>query len=116
MINYNGRTFVSIENTSNGEVSSNTVFHYLQEGNILTASYSGGEIVKGTLIGIVQENGCLKFRYNHINLSGEIRGGQCVSVPEILEDGRIRLNETWKWQDRDQSKGESVVEEVLNGF
>lgn len=43
MINYNGRTFVSIENTANGEVSSQTSFEYKQEGNIISATYSGGE-------------------------------------------------------------------------
>lgn len=114
MINYNGRTFVSTENTANGEVSSKTVFKYFQEGNILTASYSGGEIVKGTLIGIVQENGSLQFRYNHVNVHNEIRGGQCESTPTILEDGRIRLKESWKWMDRDRSEGESIIEEVLD--
>lgn len=113
MINYDGRTFVSIENTTNGEVSSKTVFDYKQEGNILSATYSGGEIVKGTLIGIVKEDGRLTFRYNHVNVHNDIRGGQCTSVPEILEDGRIRLHESWRWLDRDQSEGESIVEEVI---
>jgi hypothetical protein len=113
VINYDGRTFVSIENTTNGEVSSKTVFDYKQEGKILSATYSGGEIVKGTLIGIVKEDGCLTFRYNHVNVHHDIRGGQCTSVPEILSDGRIRLHESWRWLDRDQSEGESIVEEVI---
>jgi hypothetical protein len=113
VINYDGRTFVSIENTTNGEVSSKTVFDYKQEGNILSATYSGGEIVKGTLIGIVKEDGCITFRYNHVNVHHDIRGGQCTSVPEILSDGRIRLHESWRWLDRDQSEGESIVEEVI---
>ena len=112
MINYNGRKFVSVENTANGEVSSNTLFEYKQDGNILTASYSGGDIVKGTLIGIVQDNGNLEFRYNHVNIRNEIRGGQCYSIPETLPDGRIRLHENWKWTDSDQSGGESIIEEV----
>ncbi|XXM73086.1 n-acetylglutamate synthase [Lysinibacillus sphaericus] len=112
MIQYDGRTFVSVENTSNGEVSGQTIFSYRQEGNILTADYSGGEIVKGSLIGLVKANGCLTFRYNHVNIHNEIRGGQCESTPELLSDGRIRLHEVWKWQDGDQSEGESVVEEV----
>ena len=114
MINYDGRTFVSTDNTANGEVSSKTTFDYHQEGNILSATYSGGDILKGTLIGIVQDNGCIQFRYNHVNVRQEIRGGQCFSTPEILSDGRIRLHEKWKWSDRDQSEGKSIVEEVSN--
>ncbi|MEH7253091.1 n-acetylglutamate synthase [Neobacillus niacini] len=112
MINYNGRKFVSVENTANGEVSSKTFFEYKQEGNILSASYRGGEIVKGTLIGFVQADGSLQFRYNHVNARNEIRGGQCSSIPETLPDGRIRLHEKWKWTDHDQSEGESIVEEI----
>ncbi|NRD81125.1 n-acetylglutamate synthase [Bacillus sp. BRMEA1] len=112
MINYNGRKFVSIENKANGEVSSKTIFEYKQEGNILSATYSGGEIVKGTLIGIVKDNSSLQFRYNHVNTRNEIRGGQCYSTPETLPDGRIRLHEKWKWTDTDQSEGESIIEEV----
>ncbi|PLT28695.1 n-acetylglutamate synthase [Peribacillus deserti] len=111
-MNYNGRKFVSVENTSNGEVSSKTFFDYSQEGNILTATYSGGEVLRGTLIGIVEDNGNLHFRYNHVNARNEIRGGECYSIPKILPDGRIRLYERWKWADIDQSEGESVVEEV----
>ncbi|UGB33245.1 n-acetylglutamate synthase [Metabacillus sp. B2-18] len=113
MINYHGRTFVSVNNSANGEVSSNTFFDYKQDGKIISASYQGGEIVKGTLIGIVNEDGSLEFRYNHVNINHELRGGQCKSTPEVLPDGRIRLHEKWKWTDSDQSEGESIIEEVL---
>lgn len=113
MINYNGKRFATVANTENGEVSSKTIFNYKQEGNILSATYSGGEIVKGTLIGIVENNGCLKFRYNHVNTKDEIRGGQCYSTPEILPDGRIRLHEVWQWLDSEQTKGKSTIEEVI---
>jgi hypothetical protein len=45
LINYNGRKFVSVKNTANGEVSLETFFEYQQEGNILSATYYGGDIV-----------------------------------------------------------------------
>lgn len=113
MINYDGRQFVSTENTANGEVSSKTLFVYKQEGNIISASYSGGEITQGTLIGLVNENGSLEFRYNHINIKNEIRGGKCLSTPEILSDGRIKLYEQWQWHDDEVTEGSSVIEEVI---
>ncbi|MEH7110602.1 MULTISPECIES: n-acetylglutamate synthase [Bacillaceae] len=113
MINYNGRTFVSIENTANGEVSSKTFFKYSQEGTIVSATYGGGEIVKGLLIGMVKEDGSLQFRYNHVNTKDELRGGECVSTPEILADGRIRLYEKWKWLDNEATEGNSIIEEPL---
>ncbi|WP_449539645.1 n-acetylglutamate synthase [Ferdinandcohnia sp. Marseille-Q9671] len=113
MINYNNKTFVSTENSSNGEVSDKTYFTYSQEGNILFATYSGGEIVKGTIIGMVKEEGSLEFRYNHVNSKNEIRGGKCSSTPEILADGRIRLHENWQWLDDERTEGHSIIEEVM---
>nr|WP_198155020.1 n-acetylglutamate synthase [Salisediminibacterium beveridgei] len=112
MINYNRRTFVSKSNTENGEVSSETYFEYSQEENILTATYSGGDIVKGRLIGMVSDDGTLRFRYNHVNIHHELRGGECHSTPEILSNGKIRLHEQWRWLDKDQNEGSSIVEEV----
>lgn len=112
MINYNGRSFVSVENTANGEVSVKTIFHYKQEGKIISATYSGGEIIKGTLIGVIKEDDSLEFRYNHVNNKDEIRGGQCISTPQILPDGRIRLYENWRWLDSESTEGHSIIEEI----
>lgn len=113
MINYNGRIFVSVENTVNGEVSSQTIFQYKQINHIIQATYRGGDIVQGMLIGTVKEDGCLQFRYNHVNLRNEIRGGECISTPEILPDGRIRLYERWQWLDAENTEGSSIIEEIV---
>ena len=51
MLNLDNKKFVAIENTANGEVSSQTEFHYHQQGKMIWAEYGGGEILKGFLIG-----------------------------------------------------------------
>ncbi len=112
MINYNNKTFVPVSNTENGETSSETVFLYKQVDNILTSEYSGGKIKKGHLIGLVDEFGNIEMRYHQINENGELMTGKCKSKPEILENGKIRLYESWQWTSGDKSKGESVIEEV----
>lgn len=112
MINYHGKKFRPVSNTANGETSSETVFFYHQEGNILSSDYSGGKILKGHLIGIVDENGIINMRYHQVNLQGELMTGICHSVPEMMENGKIRLHETWEWTSGDQSKGHSILEEV----
>lgn len=111
MINYNQKIFKPISNSENGETSNETVFHYRQEGNILTSEYSGGKITKGHLIGIVDENGNIEMRYHQVNDKGELMTGVCKSIPEILQNGKIRLHETWKWTSGDKSKGNSIIEE-----
>ncbi|MCH5600896.1 hypothetical protein [Niabella ginsengisoli] len=101
-----------MSNTENGETSSNTIFKYSQNGNILTAIYSGGKIKSGHLIGLVNEKGEIDMRYHQVNEEGILMTGICHSIPEILPNGKIRLNETWQWTSGDLSKGESVIEEV----
>jgi len=109
-INYNNRKFVGKSNSSSGEVNSETVFHYFQIDDMLTATYEGGDIRSGQMIGKVDSEGRLNFYYQHINQSGELKAGQCHSIPEIMEDGRLRLYETWKWFDGEE--GSSIVEEI----
>lgn len=111
MINYNNRIFKPIINAENGEASAETIFHYKQTGNILTSEYSGGKIVYGHLLGLVDREGNIDMRYHQINKNGEIMTGICKSVPELLANGKIRLHETWQWTSGDGSEGTSVVEE-----
>jgi hypothetical protein len=112
MLNYNNKTFRSIENTENGEVNGDTIFHYKQNGNIVTATYSGGSIVAGHLIALVTDNGDLSMRYHHVNNKNELMTGVCKSIPEILSNGKIRLHELWYWTSGDGSSGRSIVEEI----
>ncbi|MEZ5344737.1 MAG: hypothetical protein R2681_04185 [Pyrinomonadaceae bacterium] len=111
-INYDNKKFASISNSDTGEVSGETVFCYHQKDNVVTAEYSGGGILSGTLIAICDEDGVLDMRYQHVNQGGDLMTGICRSTPEILEDGRIRLYERWQWTCGDHSKGESIIEEI----
>ena len=111
MIDYNGKKFRPISNSENGETSNETVFKYNQIGNILTSEYSGGKIKKGHLIGIVDENGAIDMRYHQVNNKNELMTGICKSRPEILDNGKVRLHESWEWTSGDKSKGQSIIEE-----
>ena len=110
-VNYNNKTFRPVSNTENGETSQDTVFVYKQVENILTAEYFGGKIVKGHLIGLVDDNGNIEMRYHQINNKGELMTGICLSKPEKLANGKIRLHESWEWTSGDKSKGLSIIEE-----
>jgi hypothetical protein len=114
-IDYEGRVFRSVSNSSNGEVSAATHFHYQQQERVVWAAYGGGDIALGTLIAKVNEDDSLEMRYQHLNVRGEFMSGECHSTPEVLPDGRIRLYEKWRWTTGDGSSGESVIEEVASG-
>ncbi len=110
-MNYNDKKFRPISNTENGETSNETLFHYKQDGNILTSDYSGGKIKQGHLIGLVDEKGTIDIRYHQVNYKDELMTGICVSKPKILENGKIRLHESWERTSGDHSKGTSIIEE-----
>lgn len=112
-MNYNNKIFKAISNSDNGEVGSEIRFHYKQEGNILSCYYAGDEIVKGQLIGLVDEEGNINMRYQQINKKGELMTGICSSKPKI-ENGKLYLYETWQWTSGDKSKGHSVLEDVTD--
>ena len=109
---YHNKSFRPVSNTENGETSEETIFHYKQSGNILTCEYSGGRIVSGHLIGLVDPEGNIDMRYHQVNAQGQLVTGICRSSPEVLPDGKIRLHEEWQWTSGDLSKGSTVLEEI----
>ena len=111
-MNYDGRIFRPVINSPNGQVTGQTEFYYRQQGNLLSATYSGGGISHGQMLGLVEDDGSLRFHYHHLTDRGELRSGVCASTPEQLPDGRLRLHECWEWTSGDRSAGTSVVEEV----
>ena len=111
-MNYNDKKFKPVSNSENGEVSSDMIFHYEQTGKILTCNYQGIKILKGHLIGLVDDVGNINMRYHQINQNGELMTGKCNSRPELLKNGKIRLHEEWQWTSGDKSKGKSILEEI----
>ncbi|MDO4429979.1 MAG: n-acetylglutamate synthase [Lonepinella koalarum] len=111
-MNLHHRTFISVNNSENGEVNSNTLFYYYQQDNIIWAEYVGGEIVKGFLIGKFIAKDKIEFTYQHLNQKLENRMGKCVSQIEVLSNGKLRLYESWKWFDGEQQIGTSIIEEI----
>ena len=109
-INLNGRKFGALSNSESGEVSDETIFYYFQKGDIIWATYEGGEILFGTLSGQIQGNK-LKFNYQHRNLANQFMTGICHTDIKLV-DGKIQLHEKWKWTCADFSEGTSVLEEV----
>jgi hypothetical protein len=111
-MNYNNKKFRPVSSTENGEVDKDTIFEYKQDGEILTSSYGGGQIIKGHLIGIVSSKGEITMHYHQVNTKGQIMTGICKSIPELQASGKIRLYEKWEWTSGDRSKGESILQEI----
>ena len=111
-MNYHNKKFKAVVNSKEGEITPDTIFHYNQEGNILTATYYGEKIVKGHLLGLVDQHGVINMKYHQVNTKGELQSGVCVSKPRITSEGKIRLEEQWQWTSGTMAKGSSVLEEI----
>ncbi|MEM7331268.1 MAG: n-acetylglutamate synthase [Chloroflexota bacterium] len=112
-MNYNNRQFKGRSNSENGEVSSETIFHYFQEGSKFWGTYSGGTIIEGHLLGKVLEDHSIKFLYHHLNQDGDLLAGRCSSKPKSGEESQLVLEERWQWLTGDRSEGYSEVEEII---
>ncbi|MFL6136582.1 MAG: hypothetical protein ACJ74O_02135 [Frankiaceae bacterium] len=111
MIDYDGKRFRS-EAGADGTRSSAT---YHQDGDLLWGEATGGALRRGTLTGICRPDGTLDFSYSFVMRDGEIVSGRCLSTPEILDDGRIRLREDWVRYGDGASSGVSYLEELGPG-
>ena len=110
-----GRVFVTGSNTVNGDAGAATRFEYRQRGERVWATYRGGRVRFGILVAVGDRQGRLDMRYQHVGEDDSFRTGMCVSVPELLPDGRLRLVEEWQWTNGDRSRGRSVLEEIGRG-
>jgi hypothetical protein len=111
-INYNNRRFAGAANGGYGDFTRQTAFHYRQEGAVVWGTYKGGGVLFGTLIATIDESGCLEMRWQHVSKKRELKAGTCLSVPEILTDGRLRLHQVWCRTTGGQAEGTSMIEEI----
>lgn len=102
-----GRTFASLAHTDGGEVGPETVFEYHESDGEIWASYSGGAVHRGFLVG-TRDDDTLRFRYSQLNRDGETSSGRCIAEITTTESGRLRLEETWAWETKPGS-GTSAV-------
>ncbi|OVE84555.1 hypothetical protein [Natronolimnobius baerhuensis] len=107
---FDGRTLTAVSNEGDGEVGAETVFHFEQDGDRIYASYSGGDVVDGHLVGTV-DGTQWDIRYVQLNTAGETATGHSIGDIEVLEDGRLSVEDEWEWESKPGS-GTSVHEEI----
>ncbi|GAB7009580.1 hypothetical protein [Halorubrum trueperi] len=72
------------------------------------ANYSGGDVVDGHLVGTF-DGEQWDIRYTQINTDNETATGHSVGDVELLDDGRVRVEDEWESK---PGTGESIHEEV----
>jgi hypothetical protein len=109
-VSLDGRWFRAVAEVDGGDVGPETMFRYAEEDGEIWATYVGGRIRRGYLVG-TRDGDRLDFRYAQLSEGGQTATGHAVSRITTLPDGRLRLEETWEWESREGS-GTSAVEEI----
>lgn len=110
-MNLNNKKFVTTQN-KNGLSSDETIFYYKQEGNIISATYKGGAIKKGLIIGKQIEDSKIELLYQCITIEGELKAGHSIGKVSFTNEGKLKLNLDWNWINGDLSKGKSEYIEI----
>lgn len=109
--NFQNKTFALVHNSQAGQVDSEVLFHYQQEGDLVTANYSGGTIRYGKIIALLRGDQ-LDMRYQCLTTTDELRAGKAIAHISKDEAGKIRLKLDWKWLDEHGQTGTSEYIEI----
>ncbi len=112
MIDYDGRVFRSSASETADPGGVGPLGHYHQHGNQVWAEFTGGKVLRGNLVGTCDQDGTLHLAYCQLLTGGTVVAGSCTSIPQVLDDGRVRLAEHWRRFDDAGSTGVSYIEEV----
>ena len=97
MINLHEKRMHVKETAENGVVNEETIFEFYQKEDRVLATYRGGKVSRGVLVGILSEDR-FSFNYGQQHLDGNIAGGHSICDIEIQSDGKYRLIEHFQWE------------------
>jgi hypothetical protein len=110
MINLNNIKMNVIETSENGVVNHHTIFSFSQKQNLVYASYSGGQIAKGYLVGNLNGDK-LEFTYCQVQVDGILDNGKSNAELTIY-NGKLRLIEHFECASRSGQMGINIFEEL----
>lgn len=97
--------------SSSDGIDRETAFTFWQCGQTVWASYDGGNIAKGFLIGTVSESE-VEFDYIQVTRAGRRdKGSSRCTLEQSAETNLLRLTERFEWSSREGS-GLNILEEI----
>lgn len=96
-----------VETDPAGVVDKETEFVFAQTGNLVSASYAGGKILKGFLVGTLKFDK-LSFAYCQLQPDGKMDTGHSLCVISLTAEGKIQMTEHFEWKSRPGVSGINV--------
>lgn len=112
-INFDNKIFSLVQNSDKGQVDSETIFEYKQDGDLVTADYFGGAIKYGKIIAQL-EGDKLNMLYQCLTTSNELKAGKATAKITFTDNGKLKLSLDWEWLSNKDEKGHSVYVEIEN--
>lgn len=110
-MNLDNRKFIPIENKK-GLSSTETIFHYFQNGTVITGQYKGGAIQEGFIVGKQIENNRIELLFQCLTKDGELKVGESKGIISVNKNGKLGLQFDWNWLNGDLSGGKSEYIEI----
>ncbi len=108
--NFHKKQFKVIKNDGDdAEVTTETIFHFFQNGELIYAEYKGGKVKYGEIFGLIEKD-TIHFYYSQININGGKNKGSSIDEIKILENKKLQLTDVWKWKNKN-GHGLCIMEE-----
>lgn len=109
-LNLDGRQMHAVQTAANGVINRDTIFRFAQEGSSVWASYAGGRIERGFLVGVAQD-AKLTFHYCQLETGGVLNSGHSTCDLQRTADGLLEIIEHFQWASG-AGTGLNIIREV----
>lgn len=106
-MNLAGTTFRAVANSENGSLNTQTEMRFTRDDGIVVASYDGGTIAVGHVLGKWLGEDELDMLYQGATTGGDVQAGTARATFSLDEQGRTRMHLDWRWLTGDGSSGRS---------
>ena len=106
-MNLAGVTFRAVANSENGSLNTQTEMRFTRDDGIVVASYDGGTIAVGHVLGKRLGEDELEMLYQGATTAGDVQAGTAHATFSLDEEGRVRMHLDWRWLTGDGSSGRS---------
>jgi len=100
----------AVDTDGSGISNEDTLFEFHQEGDNIWATYAGGSVARGYLVGTLR-GANLEFRYCQMEADGALDGGHSNCVVKRNRDGLVQIVEFFEWTSRPGS-GTNIIQEL----
>jgi hypothetical protein len=112
MIDLDGKRFTLISNSAGDAQPGQTVFTFQQNGPAIRATYEGGGVRLGAMVGRFADDGVLDVLFQQVTSAGKLCGGEGRLRLETAADGKLRFVDDWRFTTHAEGGGQAIWQEL----